>query len=195
MKLAALDEVAVPSLEDVTARVVEHFARGSESSFDAGREVFDYLRASGEQISVAARARGDYKRHRRVVLRSIAAGAGCSTNCIVQHVEVWAAFGEEGLRAEDKAWHWHRALLNAAKRSKESVPDLMDKAIASGWSVADLNTYGRVESAMRRLVAVCKLCGAKVRVDAPRGTPAYDETKALQCPRRACDAAALGTLQ
>lgn len=197
MRLEPLGGTAVPSidappvadLEAVKVELVAAFEAERDALWKAGEVVFDYLRAGAESVPAKHATK-----HRRAVARDLAACGDCTANRIIQLAEVWAAFGAEGLRAEDRGWTFHRAVLLAAKRTQRPVADVLEEALAKGWSVADLSTLGRSEAGARRLVAVCESSGAKVRVEAPRGVRAYDVTTGLRCP--VCvDAHVLGTLQ
>jgi hypothetical protein len=189
-----------PDLEAAKMELVDAMTAERDALWKAGEVIWDFLRAGNLQLKNGEMKPRDLARHRRTVARDLASVADCTANRIMQLAEVWGAFGAEGGRAEDKSWVLHRAALLAAKRTKRPPLDVLEEALAKGWSVADLATLGRTEAASRRLVAVCAACGAKVRVDAPRGCRAYDVTAALTCP--VCmsspdirERVALGTLQ
>lgn len=170
-----LTDVAAPVRPDfVGASLDEHVSRlidalGSErtASWDAGDVLDDMVQgllpgADQEQL-----------------FRWLASQTGCTTNRLKQLRVVAAAF-EPGMRDLERAWSWHRAVYNCAKRNNVAPADIL--AMAGEWTQRELDAYG---SDVERVTfsGDCLECGFDVRVACKKpGVRAAYKGWPLKCP-------------
>jgi len=94
-----------------------------------------------------------------------------------QIARVSRAFTQEQ-RFPDVSWSFFRAAYQVSTRVEgESPYDILTKALDLGWSLSDLNSYGKDFEPEFLLVEQCKVCGTKVSL-----VSKSDIAEAINCP-------------
>lgn len=172
---ADYDLVGSKNLDECVQKIITAFANERTALWDAG----DALNEAEGGLTPNA--------DQEPLFRWLATQTGCTVNRLKQLSTVARTF-EPGMRDLERAWSWHRAIYNAAKRNNAAPAEILALATGKNWTQRELDTYGsdREEISFR---GVCGECDFTVSVRcrkpgilAMKGTPIVCPVCAAQLP-------------
>lgn len=118
------------SLDEHLSRICDALASARSASWDVGDALVDLCRGLSADAD------------EEPLFRYVATQTGCTVNKLKQHRIVSRTF-ESGMRDLERAWSWHRAVYNAAKRTNQAPADILALATSGdGWTQRELDAYG-----------------------------------------------------
>jgi hypothetical protein len=135
--------------------------------------------AQGEYVDAAVREAGESARE---LLGVLAQEANCTITSLKQKAEVYRAF-EPGMRRPEKPPTWHRALRQAALRTKQPLADVLKDAVEKDYGQRELDALGTQGKQWATWGGTCPDCNAKVNVRMMREMAGAE----IVCPRCAVE--------
>lgn len=123
--------------------------------------------SQGEYIDHARREAGETARE---LLGVLAQEARCTITSLIQKADCARDF-EPGMRRPEMAPTWHRAVRQAALRTKRPLAEVLEEAIRLDHGQRELDALGKSEQSFATWGGTCPDCGAKfhVKSDGERG--------------------------
>ncbi len=166
------------SLDECVQKIIDAFANERTASWDAGdalNEAISNLTPNADQ---------------EPLFRWLATQTGCTVNRMKQLAAVSRTF-EPGMRDLERAWSWHRAIYNAARRNNCLPADILATATEKKWTQRELDAHGTTRERVE-FKGDCGDCGLNVHVICKKpGARAMLKGDRLTCPF--CAATVAGT--
>lgn len=156
------------SLDEYVSRLADALAHERTSQWDSGDVLVEMLRA------VPASAE-------EPLFRYLASQTGCTPNKLKQRRVIAETF-EPGMRDLTRAWSFHRAIYNAAKRNNAAPSDIFALAEEMNWTQRELDAHGS-DTERVTFSGDCPECGFNVKVSCKKpGVRAAYKGWPLRCP-------------
>lgn len=164
------------TLDELTSQFCEAMAAERDGAWRAGDVLLHALAVNARNAPSPEAA----KAKRPTLFKAFAAAAGCTTARCRQLAEV-AAEVEPGLRAADRSWSWHRAVVHAARRTQRPVAEVLVDASVGGWGQRELQALG---AAVERVSwhGECGGCGFSVSVSCRKAGVRSMAGEEIACP-------------
>jgi hypothetical protein len=127
------------SLTDIRQALINARDDGEESFWKQGALIVQAIAARARELP-SKLPKKERRLARKQLLSDLASDLGCSPSRIYQLAEVYVALGE--VRNRLKLFAWHRAVLMAAKRTKQMPLTMLDEAVQENLSTPELNRLG-----------------------------------------------------